>query len=207
MKFEDNEVTRIIRAIEAGNRQASDELLPLVYEELRRLAQHRLGNQLPGQTLQATDLVHEAYVRLVDKDGKDWDSRGHFFSAAAEAMRRIVVERHRRKARQKHGGNFQRVDMHESQIICGMPSDDLLALDEALDQLEIEYPDRAQLIKLRYFAGLTLEQAAKSLGISRATACRHLTFARTWLYNQLRKMNLDDSANDEQQDACGPDQG
>ncbi len=192
MNFDNNEVTRIIRAITDGDPQASEELLPLVYSELRRLAQHRLGANSPGQTLQATDLVHEAYVRLVDKDGKDWDSRGHFFSAAAEAMRRILVERARRRSRKKHGGDYNRVELHESQIACGAPSDDLLALDEALDRLQTEHPSKAELIKLRYFAGLTEEQAVDVMGISRATASRHWTFGRTWLYNEMRKSKNDD---------------
>lgn len=181
-----------MQAIESGNPQASDELLPLVYQELRRLAQYRLNSQPPGHTLHATDLVHAAYIRLVDKDGKDWDSRGHFFSAAAEAMRRILVESARRKSRKKHGGEHQQVELHESQISSDAPSDDLIALNEALDLLETEHPLKAQLIKLRYFAGLSEQQAATEMGISRATASRYWTFGRTWLFNQIKKTDQQD---------------
>lgn len=179
-----NEVTQLIRQIEAGDRQASEELLPLVYAELRRLAQYRLAGMRPNQTLQATALVHEAYLRLVD--GKqDWDSKGHFFAAAAEAMRRILVEKARRKGRQKHGGQFKRVDLSVSQVVDQVAADDLDALDEALSILEEAYPDKAKLIKLRFFAGLSEAEAASALGISRATASRHWTFGKTWLFKQM----------------------
>lgn len=179
-------VTQLIQQIEAGDQQASEDLLPLVYQELRRLAQHRLANANPNQTLQATALVHEAYVRLVDAENQQsWDSRGHFFSAAAEAMRRIMVEKARRKGRQKHGGQHKRVDFAESQVVDQIPSEDLESLDVALTKLEETYPEKAELIKLRFFAGLSEEQAANALGISRATASRHWTFGRTWLFKEM----------------------
>ena len=180
------DVTQILAAIEAGDRQASQDLLPLVYQELRRLAAQKLACEPAGQTLQATALVHEAYLRLVDTERQpQWDSRGHFFAAAAEAMRRILVENARRKRRIKHGGQQQRIELNEELLGQAAPSKDLLAVDEALVRLEAEQPERAQLIKLRYFAGLTLEQAAEAMQISRATASRYWTFGRAWLYKEL----------------------
>ena len=165
-----NDVTRILSAIEHGDPQASEELLPLVYGELRRLAKQRLAQEKPGQTLQATALVHEAYLRLVDgEEAQRWNSRGHFFAAAAEAMRRILVENARRKRAEKHGGRLERQDLDDVDIAAPAPSEDLLALDEALAKLEAEDPVKAQLVKLRYFAGLTEEEAASVLGISRTT--------------------------------------
>jgi RNA polymerase sigma factor (TIGR02999 family) len=160
--------------------------LPLVYGELRQLAAQRLARERPGQTLQATALVHEAYVRLVgtQKDQK-WSGRGHFFAAAAEAMRRILVERARRNNRLKHGGQFQRVELESGCLVSAEPSFDLLALDEALTRLAVTEPAKAELVKLRFFAGLTMPEAAAALGISRATAERHWTFARSWLYAEL----------------------
>ena len=183
----DSEVTRLIAQIEAGQPSASEDLLPLVYQELRRLAQHRLSQQAgPHPSIQATALVHEAYLRLVDTPNKqDWDSKGHFFAAAAEAMRRIMVERARRQGRLKHGGQFQRVDLSGSQIADEMADVDLLALDEALGKFEKEFPERAKLIKLRFFAGFSENEAADALGISRATASRHWTFGRIWLFNVM----------------------
>lgn len=182
-----NDVTRILSAIEQGDPKASEELLPLVYRELRRLAQQRLGREEPGQTLQATALVHEAYLRLVDGDGlQRWNSRGHFFAAAAEAMRRILVENARRKRAEKHGGQFERRDLDEVEIAAPAPSDDLLALDEALAKLEAEDPIKAQLVKLRYFAGLSEEEAAVVLGISRATVQRHWRYAKVWLLGEVQ---------------------
>ena len=181
-----NDVTQLLQQIEDGDSRASDELLPLVYAELRRLAQHRLGGVQPNQTLQATALVHEAYLRLVRGESpQNWDSKGHFFSAAAEAMRRILVEKARRKGRKKHGGELQRVNLSESQVVDQVPVADLEALDEALTIFEAEHPDKAELIKLRFFAGLSEEEAAQALGISRATASRHWTFGRTWLFRQM----------------------
>jgi RNA polymerase sigma factor (TIGR02999 family) len=181
-----SEVTRILSALEEGEPQAADRLLPLVYEELRRLAAGKITRELPGQTLQATALVHEAYVRLVDQDRiQRWDSRGHFFAAAAEAMRRILVDRARRKRTAKHGGLQRREDLEDCEIETPAPSEDLLALDEALTKLAAEDPAKAELVKLRYFAGLSIEDSARALGISSATAKRHWAYARAWLFRQI----------------------
>lgn len=184
MAMED--VTQILSAIERGDPQAAEELLPLVYNELRKLAAYRLSCEKPGQTLPATALVHEAYVRLVDQGtDQSWNSRGHFFAAAAEAMRRILVENARRKAGVKHGGEQQRVDLDSACAVTGPPSLDLLALDEALSKLAATEPAKAELVKLRFFAGFTMLEAAQVLGISLATAERYWTFARSWLYAEL----------------------
>ncbi len=181
-----SEITRILNAIEQGDPQAADRLLPLVYEELRRLAAQRLIHEAPGQTLQATALVHEAYLRLVGGEpDRPWNGRGHFFAAAAEAMRRILVEKARRRKRIRHGGGRQRIDLDEACSLIQPPSDDLLALDEALTRLAALNSVRAELVKLRFFAGLTMPEAAAALGISLATAERYWTFARTWLYAEL----------------------
>jgi RNA polymerase sigma factor (TIGR02999 family) len=181
-----SEVTRILDAIEQGEPHAADRLLPLVYEELRRLAAQRLAGEAPGQTLQATALVHEAYLRLVDRDRpQQWNSRGHFFAAAAEAMRRILVERARHRQRLRHGGRRKRIDLDEACPLVPPPGDDLLAVDEALNRLAARDPVRAELVKLRFFAGLTMPEAAQALGVSLATAERYWTFARTWLYTEL----------------------
>jgi RNA polymerase sigma factor (TIGR02999 family) len=181
-----NDVTRILSAIEAGKPQAAEELLPLVYNELRKLATARLANEKPGQTLQPTALVHEAFVRLVGGEAQQaWNSRGHFFSAAAEAMRRILVEQARRKRRAKHGGQFQRVDLDSACAVSQPQSIDLVALDEALTKLAADEPAKAELVKLRFFAGLTMPEAAAALGVSLATAERYWTFARAWLYSEL----------------------
>jgi RNA polymerase sigma factor (TIGR02999 family) len=182
-----SDVTRILNAIERGDAHAAEELLPVVYHELRRLAAHKLSHEPPGQTLQATALVHEAYIRLVGAEPHNWDSRGHFFAAAAEAMRRILIERARRKQRLRHGGGRQRVELDEADVPIEPPSGNLLALDEALDKLASEDKVKADLVKLRYFAGLTVVQAAEILGISRATADRYWTYARAWLYHEVRK--------------------
>lgn len=183
------EVTQILSAIEQGDPHAAAQLLPMVYDELRRLARHRLAQELPGQTLQATALVHEAYLRLVGPHSSDvvvsWDSRAHFFAAAAEAMRRILVDNARRKQRLKHGGALERVELEEAGLAIESPSDDLLALSEALDKLAREKPAQADLVKLRYFAGLKLEDAGRMLGLSPATADRYWAFARAWLYREL----------------------
>ena len=166
--------------------QASEQLLPLVYDELRRLAAARLAHEKPGQTLQATALVHEAYLRLVDVDqAQHWNSRGHFFGAAAEAMRRILVDKARRKNTAKHGGDWARIELPDIESTTGSKSDKLLALDEALTKLAAEEPEKAELVKLRYFAGLSGEEAAEALGISRTTASRYWTYARVWLYAEL----------------------
>ena len=181
-----SEVTRILSAIEQGDPSAAQQLLPLVYEELRKLAGHRLAQEKPGQTLDATALVHEAYLRLVQVEkAQQWNSRGHFFTAAAEAMRRILVENARRKHRSKHGGDQRRVDLEEALSLAEPSSDDLLALDEALTRLEANDPTAAKLVKLRYFAGLTMPQAAEALGLSLRGAERNWTYARTWLHREL----------------------
>jgi RNA polymerase sigma factor (TIGR02999 family) len=181
-----NDVTRILSAIEQGDPHAADQLLPLVYDALRQLAAQRLSREKPGQTLQATALVHEAYLRLVSAEQRQhWDSRGHFFAAAAEAMRRILIENARRKRCPKHGGGWQRVAMDEADALAGLPSNDLLALDEALTRLAREAPAKAELVKLRYFAGFSIDEAADLLGISRATAKRYWVYARAWLYESL----------------------
>lgn len=182
-----NEVTRILSAIERGEPQASDQLLPLVYDELRRLAAQKLAQERPGQTLEATALVHEAYLRLVDREVIiRWDGRGHFFAAAAESMRRILVDNARRKRTEKRGGRIAIRDIDGLDVTAETPSDELLALDEALSKLEAEEPDKAALVKLRYFAGLSVAEAADVLEISRATADRHWRYAKTWLYCELR---------------------
>jgi RNA polymerase sigma factor (TIGR02999 family) len=179
-------MTRILSAIEQGDPHAAEQLLPLVYGELRRLAAQKMAQEAPGQTLQATALVHEAYLRLVDTDpAPHWNGRGHFFAAAAEAMRRILVERARRRQRLRHGGNRKRVDLDEACPLARLPSNDLVALDEALTRLATRDPVRAELVKLRFFAGLTMPEAAQALGVSLATAERYWTFARTWLYAEL----------------------
>jgi RNA polymerase sigma factor (TIGR02999 family) len=178
-----SEVTRILGAIERGEPHSAEQLLPLVYDELRRLAAGKLAQERPGQTLQATALVHEAYLRLVDVDrAQHWNSRGHFFAAAAEAMRRILVEDARRKRGLKHGGACRRVDLDEAASYAAESADELLALNDALDQLAAEDPKKADLVKLRYFSGLSVQEAADVLGISRATADRYWAYAKVWLY-------------------------
>jgi RNA polymerase sigma factor (TIGR02999 family) len=184
-----SDVTRILNAIEQGDAKAADELLPLIYDELRRLATQKMSQESPGQTLQATALVHEAYIRLAGSEGQNWSSRAHFFAAAAEAMRRILVENARRKRSDKYGGNRQRVDLDEGDIAIGVPSDDCIALDEALTKLTEEEQAVADLVKLRYFAGLPLYQAAKLLGISERTAARYWAYGRAWLLRELTKPN------------------
>jgi RNA polymerase sigma factor (TIGR02999 family) len=180
-------VTGILSAIERGDTQAAEQLLPLVYDELRKLAAQRLAQEKPGQTLQATALVHEAYLRLVDVDqARRWDSRGHFFAAAAEAMRRILVNRAREKRRLKRGGELQRLDLELAEIPLDDPGDDLIALDEALEKLGREDAACAALVKLRFFAGLTQHESARALGIARRTADRHWAYAKAWLYDELR---------------------
>ena len=181
------EVTQILNAIREKQPQAAEELLPLVYNELRRLAAVRIAHERPGQTLQATAPVHEAYLRLVgDEPRTQWEHRGHFFAVAAEAMRRILVENARRKRRLRHGGEYQRVELAEADVIITGPADDMLALEEALQQFEHDQPRKAALVKLRYFAGLSKDDAAAALGISRATASRWWAFARAWLYERMR---------------------
>ena len=187
-----SEVTRILTAIGEGDPHASEELLPLVYDELRRLAAQKLAQEKPGQTLQATALVHEAYLRLVGSGAGDphWDGRGHFFAAAAEAMRRILVESARRKQQAKHGGGREQFELREGDLTLDPPSEDLLALDEALDDLANQDAQMADLVKLRYFAGLTLHEAGDVLGIPHRTADRYWAYARTWLYRRMSGSNL-----------------
>jgi RNA polymerase sigma factor (TIGR02999 family) len=178
-----SDVTRILNAIEQGDARAADKLLPLVYEELRILAAQKMSQEKPGLTLQATALVHEAYLRLVGTEDQGWDNRGHFFAAAAEAMRRILIEDARRKKNQRRGGGYNRVTLNESLVSKDKTISpyDLLALNEALEKFEGEDKTKAELVKLRFFAGLTGEQAANALGISQATAERYWAYARSWL--------------------------
>lgn len=181
-----SDVTRILSAIEQGDQAAAEQLLPLVYDELRRLAAQKMAQEKPGQTLQATALVHEAYLRLVDVEkGQQWNGRGHFFAAAAEAMRRILVENARRRGRVKHGGGRSREELAPSQIAAPEASQDLLALDKALDRLDEQDHQAAELVKLRYFAGLTIPQAAEILDISPRKADFLWSFARAWLRREL----------------------
>ncbi len=180
------DVTRILSAIEEGDSSAAEQLLPLVYDELRRLATAKMVQENPGQTLQATALVHEAYMRLVDVEkAQHWNSRGHFFRAAAESMRRILIETARRKERIRHGGGQSRVQVDKLDLADVSASEDILALDEALQRLSVEEPTVTQVVKLRYFAGLTIEQAAAALGISVRTANRHWAYAKAWLFQEL----------------------
>jgi RNA polymerase sigma factor (TIGR02999 family) len=181
-----SDVTRILSQIESGDPSASEELLPLVYDELRKLAAARLAHETPGQTLQATALVHEAYMRLVDVErAQTWDSRGHFFAAAAEAMRRILVNRARDKKRLKRGGGRARVDLDQIEVALDTPGEILLVIDQAVEALAGEDAIGAALVRLKYFAGLNLREAAESLGVPRRTADRHWAYARAWLYDRL----------------------
>jgi RNA polymerase sigma factor (TIGR02999 family) len=181
------DVTQILCQIESGDQLAAAQLLPLVYEELRKLAAARLAQEKPGQTLQATSLVHEAYVRLVDvKKAQHWNSRGHFFGAAAEAMRRILVESARRKHQVGQGGDLHRIAINLVQVADDARSEELLALDESIRRLQEADPAAAELVKLRYFAGMTMSQAADALGVSLRTAERNWTYARSWLHRDMR---------------------
>ena len=182
-----SDVTRILSAIEQADHRAADELLPLVYEELRSLAAQKLAQEKPGQTLQGTALVHEAYIRLVGSEKPNWDSRGHFFAAAAEAMRRILVENARRKRRLKHGRDYQKIDLEEAEIAIEDPPEDLIVLDKALIKLAEEERIVADVVKMRYFAGLTLEQVAEFLGITRRTVDRYWAYARAWLHQEIKQ--------------------
>jgi RNA polymerase sigma factor (TIGR02999 family) len=183
------DVTRILNAIEQGDSGAAEKLLPLVYEELRLLAAQKMAQEKPGQTLQATALVHEAYLRLVEAKDQSWNSRGHFFKAAAEAMRRILIENARRKQSMRYGGGLKRVDLDEIGLVelDGHGVDDLIDLDEALAKLARRDEPKANLVKLRYFAGLTIQQAAQALEISHATAERHWDYARSWLHAEIKR--------------------
>ncbi len=182
-----SDVTQILSQIESGDPLAAEKLLPLVYDELRKLASARLALESSGQSLQPTLLVHDAYVRLVDVDAQpQWNSRGHFFGAAAEAMRRILVEHARRKRSEKHGGKMLRVDLDAIHPQIPTRDDELIALDEALSRLDEKWPEKAKLVKLRYFAGFTIPEAADALGISQATAERYWSFCKTWLLTELK---------------------
>jgi len=187
------DVTRILNAIERGDPRATEELLPLIYDELRLLAAQKLAKEPPGQTLQATALVHEAYIRLIGAEGQNWDGHGHFFAAAAEAMRRILVENARRKRSSKRGGDRQKIGLDAVDFALEEPSEDLIALDEALTKLSDTDPRMAELVKLRYFAGLTIEQVARLQGISRRTAVDHWAYARAWLRRQISRGDKLDS--------------
>jgi RNA polymerase sigma factor (TIGR02999 family) len=181
-----SDVTRILDHVQQGDAKAAEQLLPLVYDELRKLAAHRMAQEKPGETLQATALVHDAWLRLIGPEQQSWDSRGHFFAAAAEAMRRILVENARRKSRQKRGGSWERVNLEDLQLAIESDPATLLSIDEALANLAREFPEKAELVKLRFFAGLSLPEAARTLRLSDATAKRHWAFARAWLYEQLQ---------------------
>lgn len=181
-----SDVTRILSQIESGDPSAAEQLLPLVYDELRKLAAAKLNNEKPCQTLQATALVHDAYIRLVDvEQARHWNSRGHFFAAAAEAMRRILIENARRKRRIKRGGDKLRCELRDAELAMDGPTDELLAVDEALTKFTAEDPAGAELVKLRYFVGLTIDEAAQVLGISRATAFRQWNYAKAWFRREL----------------------
>jgi RNA polymerase sigma factor (TIGR02999 family) len=186
-----SEVTQILTAIEHGDPHAAEQLLPLVYAELRKLAAQKMAQEKPGQTLEATALVHEAYLRLVLSGGgrspepQRWDSRGHFFAAAAEAMRRILIERARKKKQRKRGGDRIRVDLDDANLVSSTSPHDLLMIDDAIDKLAQEDEQAAQLVKLRYFAGLSIEEAAEALGLARSSAYEHWAYARAWLYDEL----------------------
>ena len=188
------DVTRILSAIEHGQLRAADELLPIVYDELRKLAAHRLSSEHPGQTLQPTALVHEAYMRLVDVEkAGQWKSRGHFFGAAAQAMRRILIERARGKARHKRGGGRRRVKLASVDLVVESAPEDLLALDEALQRMEQTDAAAAELVNLRYFAGLSMPEAAEAMGVPLRTAERNWAYARTWLHRELSRGTGDSS--------------
>ena len=181
-----SEVTQILQAIDRGDPRAADELLPLVYEELRKLAAHKMANEVSGQTLQPTALVHEAWLRLVGQNSQaQFNSRGHFFGAAAEAMRRILIENARRKQAQRHGGGQQRVDLTAIEIAEQTRDEEMLAINEAVEKLALRDPVKAQLVKLRYFVGMTLEEAAEALGVSHPTAKRYWSYARAWLHAEI----------------------
>jgi RNA polymerase sigma factor (TIGR02999 family) len=182
-----SDVTRILQAAQKGDPHAADELLPLVYEELRRLAAHRMSNEAGGHTLQATALVHEAWLRLVGNEKQKWDGRAHFFGAAAEAMRRILIDRARRKHAIRHGGDQQRVELQDSDVFAAATDDRLIAVSDALDKLALEHKAEAELVKLRYFVGMTNEEAAEALGISVRTAKYYWTHARAWLYAEIER--------------------
>ncbi len=181
-----SDVTRILSAIEQGDPSAAEQLLPFVYDELRRLATRAVAREAPGHSLNATALVHEAYIRLVDVEtAQVWNSRGHFLAAAATAMRRILIENARRRNRIKRGGNLQRIDLDTACVVAAVPPDELLALDETIDKLEAEDPSSAELVRTRFFTGCSIEDAGAAIGVSRATAYRQWTYARAWLRHEM----------------------
>ena len=182
-----SDVTRILDAIGRGDAKAADELLPLVYQELRKLASHKMAHEPPNQTLQPTALVHEAWLRLAGNEEVQWDGRAHFFAAAAEAMRRILIDNARRKRAARHGGGQQRVNVDDVEVTVPMPDEELLAVHEALEKFAVQDPQKAALVKLRYFAGMTIDQAAEILGISAPTAKRHWAYARAWLFREIQE--------------------
>ena len=186
-----SEITRVLKTIEAGNPQATDELLPLVYDKLRKMAARKLANEKPGQTLSATALVHEAYMKLAKPGGLEggWQGQRHFFAAAAQAMRRILMNRARDKNRLKRGGDRQRLSLDLAQLSLDEQAEELIELDEAIENLKVEKPVVAELVTLRFFAGLSLGDAAKTLGIGRRTADRYWAYARAWLYKEIREKN------------------
>jgi len=181
-----SQVTLILDRVQQGDSRAAGELLPLVYEELRKLAAVRMANELPGQTLQATALVHEAWLRLTGPANVPWNGRGHFFAAAAEAMRRILVDRARKKARQRHGGRMERVELEHVTLAAADRDETVLAIHDALEKLALESAQKAEIVKLRYFAGLEHAEIAEALGLSEATVRRHWSYARSWLYAELK---------------------
>ena len=180
-----SDVTQVLQAIQKGDAKAAEELLPMVYEELRRVAANKMAHEAPGQTLQPTALVHEAWLRLVGNEDARWENRAHFFGAAAEAMRRILIDRARRKHARRHGGGQHRVDLEGLELPAAADDDQLLAVHEALDKLETQDRIKADLVKLRYFVGMTIEEAAEVLGISEPTAKRYWRYARAWLYHEI----------------------
>jgi RNA polymerase sigma factor (TIGR02999 family) len=184
-----SDFTLLLHRVDQGDKQAADELLPLVYDELRRLAAHKMAGEAPGQTLQPTALVHEAWLRLGGDDQPTWQNRAHFFAAAAEAMRRILIDRARRRQAIRHGGGLERMNVDDLDLAtsCATADDQLLAVHEALDRLAAEHPRKAELVKLRYFVGLTIEEAAETLGVAAPTAKRDWAFARAWLYREIRR--------------------
>jgi RNA polymerase sigma factor (TIGR02999 family) len=184
-----SDITQVLSALQSGDPRAAQKLLPLVYEELRKLAAHKLARERPGQTLQATALVHEAWIRIAGPDQQTWNGRGHFFGAAAEAMRRILIDNARRKLAIRNGGGLARVDADGTDVEIAAPEgkeDELLAVHEAIDRLVVRNPRQAELVKLRYFAGLTIEEAAEALGMSTGTAKRDWAYARAWLFREIR---------------------
>ena len=188
-----SDVTRILTAIERGDAESTDELLPALYNELRRMAAHKMSAEPAGHTLQPTALVHEAWLKLVDSPNQSWQNRAHFFGAAAEAMRRILIDRARRKHAQRRGSGAAHLDFDELEIASPAPDDQLLALNEALDRFAALEPRQAELVKLRYFAGLKIEEAAEVLGISEATAKRWWAYARAWLFHEIQRLTIDES--------------